>query len=100
MRILCSIHGVQKVRQISPDLWASAHEGSQTKNVIQVAYEYGGQVVDGFLLSEEFAKEHKINGGVTTLPNDYPPWTNETTIVCENCFLENNQRRELREVSH
>ncbi len=84
MRIICPIHGLQKVRYISPDFW----EGPKNTRTVEVIYEYDGLMVNAFLLSEEFAKKHDIKGGVSTLPNDYPPWTEQATSVCEKCFVE------------
>jgi hypothetical protein len=84
MRIICPIHGLQKATYISPDLW----ETSKSIHNVEVIYEYDGQHVNAFLLSEDFAKKHEIKGGVSALPNDYPLWTEQTTSVCEKCFEE------------
>ncbi len=86
MRIVCPMHGGQAVVQISPDVWDDPQAAQREVRWVHVLYEFDGQVVDAYHLSEEFAARHGVEAGVAPLPADYPEWTGEVTRVCAKCF--------------
>lgn len=86
MRILCPIHGSQPVMHISPDLWAAPALADEDFGGVRLIYEFDGQFIEAFLLSEAFACSHNVRAGTVPLPEEYPSWAKEVVSVCKQCF--------------
>lgn len=89
MMIKCNAHGFYNALQVSPDIKKQVEFSVGHLNIIIIDFEYDGDVVDSFYLSEGFAQKngYKCNQKMT-LPDDYPRWVGEMVLVCEKCFQE------------
>lgn len=86
MRIICSIHGAQSCKLVSPDLLAEPAHTDVHNNLIEITYKYEGETVVAYQMSSTFASTHGIEAGAFPLPNDYPKWVHLLVTVCTKCF--------------
>ena len=82
----CDQHGRQPLVRVSPDLLTSR----PTFPIIDVLFEYEGQLALAFYLSREFAELRGIESGTFPLPDDAIDWTRELDFVCRRCFEDSN----------
>jgi len=87
MLIECKRHGAGPGIQVSPDLSLLTKSDVLVPELYEIIYTYDEEVYIRCLLSASFAAKHGIGGGGTfVLPDEYPMWHSELTIVCEKCW--------------
>lgn len=85
MRILCPIHDASEVVQLSPDYEVHQHD-TYCRSAVVVHFEWEGESLDRYVLSEAFVAKHKVIGGRQPLPECYPDWYRLVKIDCRRCF--------------
>ena len=87
MRFECQDHGLQEGVQVSPDLESSSDADSHEGQVFVVRFQYDGEVVDAYYLSERFANSYGLTESfVCPLPDEYPEWVSKVVPRCRKCF--------------
>ncbi|RDH41773.1 hypothetical protein [Zooshikella ganghwensis] len=87
MMIKCDEHGFSNGLLVSPDIKEQIQNSMHYTNIITIDYEYKGDVVDSFYLSECFAQKYGFFcNKILTLPDDYPEWVSKLAPLCEKCF--------------
>ena len=72
---------------MSPDLAQMIEMDTSVSDLREITYTYDGEVLIKCVLSAFFASMHGIEGSATfDLPDEYPIWHKELTIVCERCW--------------
>jgi hypothetical protein len=97
MIVACSRHGKRIGCKVSPDLWAAPGSAPVATEYIEFSYEFLGDATFHFYrLSAKFAQKHGIVPGTYPLPDVYPPWVDEITGMCQDCFLERYKNSTVR----
>ena len=73
------------VVQVSPDYQIRDHEAFVELSKV-VRFEYMGDCVDRYVLSQAFMALHNIEEGQQPLPELYPDWVTLVKIECRKCF--------------
>lgn len=82
--IICEKHGLSTIVQVSPDI-----QSGRVRKIISVDYDYYGDVIETFYLSEVFGSQYGVKGSQCfSLPEVFPDWVSLMIPMCEKCFLE------------
>jgi hypothetical protein len=78
----CNMHGLTSIVLVSADLLDSEIESSKI-----IEYEYDGEIVESFYVSQEFADNNGLSGVKTLpLPEIYPHWFSKLKPYCFQCL--------------
>lgn len=86
MLVACKAHGAQPGLMISADLWGIS--GPATAEIVDLAYEYDGEIVWEFHVSAPFARKYGLHSGTEPLPDQPGEWATELQCCCRKCFEE------------
>ena len=86
--IICELHGVSEASFVSPDIFDQVMNSLVVMKPRVIEYEYLGDIVETFILSQDFLVEHKLcdEKGILPLPNDYPEWVSLLKPLCSTCL--------------
>ena len=87
MLVACRSHGAQPGVMISSDLWGPSVQ-TEKPRIVDLLYEYDGDVVWEFHVSEAFAKQHGLSDGTEPLPDQPGEWATDLQCCCRVCFEE------------
>jgi len=89
MMLLCDRHGCQMGIEVSPDLCDRVARSETVDGIVEIGYEYDGELMQVMFLSKEFAARHGVSESrVSPLPDDYPDWVRLIAVECKKCALE------------
>ena len=72
---------------MSPDLEQFVASAKPLPAYREFLYYYDGEPYIRIVVSESFAAVRNLgDGGTFDLPDEYPAWHKELSIVCENCL--------------
>jgi len=87
MMVQCDRHGQAAGLQVSPDLEQLVASAKPLPAHREFIYNYDGESYIRIVVSEAFAAARDLgDGGTFDLPDEYPAWHKELSIVCENCL--------------
>lgn len=77
MRMVCARHGFSHGVLVSSDIKCAFKEGRALPLYRRYSYELGGEIVDEYVVTSEFAARNKIESQMEPLPDEYPAWSNQ-----------------------
>ena len=74
---------------MSPDIALAVHDARSLPGLRCITYFFLGDPCLRVVVSREFAKEHDISPKeILDLPEEYPAWHCDLSVVCERCLDE------------
>ena len=87
MLVECKHHGHATGIQVSPDLGTLLTSGTSMPEYQEIVYNYHDEPYIRIIVSGSFAAAHGLGkGGPFDLPDEYPAWHEELSVVCERCL--------------
>ncbi len=87
MLVECEHHENAAGIQVSPDLGPLVTSRAPIQEYQEIVYNYDDEPYIRIIVSESFAAAHGLGkGGFFDLPDEYPAWHKELSIVCERCL--------------